>query len=65
MNQAQKLEIENLNQRLGNVIREYCNKIGCGKCGLEWTEDGKSKCSATELQGKIYELEINRIAEGE
>lgn len=54
-------DIQDLNDRLKNVITEFCNKIGCGKCGLEWTENGQIKCSATELQGKIMDLQYKEI----
>lgn len=49
-------ELEVIRERLKNIILNTCNKIGCDNCGLSWTEDGKEKCSATELQGK--ELDI-------
>ena len=58
-------EIKDLHDRLKNIIINTCNKIGCGKCDLEWTENGKSVCSATELQNKILDIEINQKAKGE
>lgn len=53
-------EIDTLENRLKDVIVYTCNKIGCENCGLSWTENGKEKCSATELQGKIYDLKYNK-----
>lgn len=53
-------QIEELNQRLSMVIKETCNTIGCDKCGLKWNEGALEKCSATELQGKIFDLLINQ-----
>lgn len=52
-------ELKDLHDRMRNIILNTCNKIGCGNCGLEWNEEGESKCSATELQSKIMDLEIN------
>jgi hypothetical protein len=51
-------EIDDLNERMKDIISNYCNKLGCGNCGLEWEENGKSVCSATELQGKILDIEM-------
>lgn len=44
--------LEDIRDRLRNVILNTCNKIGCDNCDLKW-DDG---CSATELQGKELEL---------
>jgi len=49
-------ELEQIRERLKDIIVNTCNKIGCNNCGLSWTENGKEKCSATELQGKEFEL---------
>jgi hypothetical protein len=49
-------ELEQIRERLKDIIVNTCNKIGCDNCGLSWTENGKEKCSATELQGKEFEL---------
>lgn len=46
-------ELENIRERLKDVIVNFCNKLGCGKCGLEY---GNGDCSATDLQHK--ELKI-------
>lgn len=51
-------QLKELHERLGNVILGTCNTIGCDGCDLKWTENGKEKCSATELQGKIFDLEF-------
>lgn len=48
--------IKDLENRLTNVIKNYCNAIGCRDCPLKWDEG----CSATELQDKIYELEFGK-----
>ena len=45
-------ELENIRERLRNVIVNTCNTIGCDDCGLKW----KDGCSATELQSKEFEL---------
>lgn len=50
-------ELDDLRQRSKNLIINTCNKIGCDNCGLEWEEDGVKKCSSTELEARIYELE--------
>lgn len=50
--------LNDLNDRLKNVILGTCNTIGCDNCGLKWNERGKEKCSATELQGKIMDIEM-------
>jgi hypothetical protein len=48
-------ELNDLHERLGEVIKNTCNKIGCKNCGLKW--DGG--CSATELQGQIMDIEVS------
>jgi len=55
-------EIKTLEDRLRNVILSTCNTIGCDSCGLSWKENGKEKCSATELNGKIYDLKFNEAS---
>lgn len=57
-------ELENLIARQKDLILNTCNKIGCGKCGLEWEDDKGKKCSSTELDGKILELEIREFKRG-
>ena len=47
-------ELNDLRERLKVVIVETCNVIGCTNCGLKW--DGG--CSATELDGKIMDIEM-------
>lgn len=47
-------ELEILRVRLRDVIINTCNKIGCRDCDLKW--DGG--CSATELEGKIMDIEM-------
>jgi len=53
MTDEQKIEVQDLNQRLTDVILNTCNTIGCKDCGLKW--DGG--CSATDLQDKIDKIE--------
>ncbi|EGQ8055471.1 hypothetical protein HPX47_002873 [Vibrio alginolyticus] len=48
---------EELNQRLLNVMHGTCNKVGCDNCDLKW--DGG--CSATDLEAKIYEIDIQEM----
>lgn len=50
-------EIENLRDRLKNVIQGTCNTIGCKDCGLKWTKDSREECSATDLQSRLMDLE--------
>ena len=50
-------ELIELRERLGDVIKNTCNKIGCANCGLKW-EGG---CSATELDGRIMDIEMGNI----
>lgn len=54
-------DLKDLNDRLGRIIRGTCNTIGCDACDLKWKEDGREKCSATELQGKIMDIEMGGI----
>ena len=51
-------EVESLRDRLKNVIVGTCNTIGCDDCGLKWQEDGENKCSATELENDIWNIEM-------
>ncbi|TKF69919.1 hypothetical protein FCV55_10975 [Vibrio sp. F13] len=48
-----------LQSRLMNVVKGTCNKLGCDNCDLKW--DGG--CSATELEGKIIDIEIEAANE--
>lgn len=52
---------EELENRLKDVILNVCNKIGCNNCGLKW-DDG---CSATELQDRIWDLELEKELDGD
>jgi hypothetical protein len=45
MRQEITKSIEDLRERLKDVIVNTCNTVGCANCGLKW-DDG---CSATEL----------------
>lgn len=47
-------ELQQLEQRLGTVIRSQCNTFGCRDCDMKW-EGG---CSATDLQNQIMEIEM-------
>ncbi|ENC6724226.1 hypothetical protein [Vibrio harveyi] len=47
-----------LQTRLGVIIANTCNTIGCDDCDLKW-DDG---CSATDLQGKIHDEELKEMA---
>jgi hypothetical protein len=44
---------DELRIRLRDVITNTCNTVGCRDCDLKW-DDG---CSATDLEGRIYEAE--------
>jgi hypothetical protein len=50
-------EVEQIRERLKNVIINTCNKIGCDNCDLKW---GKDECIATELQSKEMDLMYNK-----
>ncbi|CAH6901248.1 conserved hypothetical protein [Vibrio chagasii] len=50
---------KDLQSRLINVVEGTCNKLGCDNCDLKW--DGG--CSATELEGKIIDIEIEAANE--
>lgn len=45
---------KDLQVRLMNVVKGTCNTLGCDSCDLKW--DGG--CSATDLEGKIIDIEI-------
>ena len=47
-------ELEQLEERLMDVIHNTCNTIGCDNCHLKWANG----CSATELQIQVMELEM-------
>jgi hypothetical protein len=53
--------LSELNDRLRAVIIGTCNTIGCEGCDLKWSENGKEKCSATELQGQIMDIEFAEV----
>ncbi len=48
-------ELIDLTERLGRVIAERCNTVGCKDCDMGYG-DGIN-CSATDLQSKIMDLE--------
>lgn len=47
-------DYQDLQERLGNVIRTKCNTTGCNGCDLKW----ETGCAATELQGEIMDVEM-------
>lgn len=49
--------LDDLRARLGNVILETCNKIGCSRCDLKWEDDVGPGCAAIDLQDQIADLE--------
>lgn len=49
-------DIMELEDRLRDVIHTRCNPIGCKDCDLH---NGDGTCAATDLQGKIMDLEMN------
>ncbi|CAH7223617.1 conserved hypothetical protein [Vibrio chagasii] len=49
--------INDYQNRLKNIITGTCNTTGCDGCGLKW--DGG--CSATDLEGKIMDLEMEEM----
>ncbi len=51
-------ELEQLRQRQRDLIIGTCNKLGCGNCGLEWEENGSKRCSSTELESRIMDIEM-------
>lgn len=58
-------EINDLESRLKNIIINTCNKIGCDNCGLSWKENGNVKCSATELESKIFDIKFRKDVEND
>lgn len=54
-------ELEQIQDRLRDIIVNTCNKIGCDNCGLSWIDNGKEKCSATELQSRELDLKYTEI----
>ncbi len=50
--------LDELQVRLKNVIVGTCNSVGCKDCDLKWHDGDEQKCSATELQGEIMDIEI-------
>ena len=50
-------ELDDLRDRLRNVILGTCNTVGCKDCDLKWDDS----CSAVELDSKINELVIEKI----
>ncbi len=50
-------ELEDLRIRLKDVIVNTCNTKGCKDCWLKFN-DGSGDCSATDLEGRIMDLEI-------
>ena len=53
-------ELDNLRDRLRNVIVGTCNTIGCKDCDLKWDKG----CSASELQEQVMELEFKEYDNG-
>lgn len=54
-------ELDDLRYRLRNVIIGTCNRKGCDNCDLKY--DGG--CSATDLQGRIMDIEMAKYAKSE
>lgn len=54
-------DIEALKDRLKNVIVGTCNTVGCDGCDLKWQEGGDNKCSATELENNIWDIEMEQL----
>ena len=51
-------ELNDLNDRLREVILGTCNTVGCKDCDLKWGDSWENQsCSSVELQNKIYDLE--------
>lgn len=47
-------ELQELRDRLRNVIVGTCNTIGCKDCDLKW-DNG---CQAEELEDQIWKIEM-------
>lgn len=47
-------ELNDLQERLKDVVISTCNTVGCANCGLQW--DGG--CSASDLQDRILDIEM-------
>ena len=50
-------ELDNLRERLKDVIINTCNTVGCKDCDLKWGDE----CSATDLQNKIMKIEFSDL----
>lgn len=55
-------ELRDLNSRLSSVIRSHCNAIGCDNCDLKYGVFDSKECSATDLQGRIMDIEMKQFS---
>lgn len=52
--------LEDLQRRLNAVVIDTCNTVGCDNCGLKFGGYGSRECSATDLQGRILDIEMRQ-----
>ena len=58
-------ELENLRQRLRDLIHSQCNTRGCKDCPYKFNLDGiGGECSATDLESKIMDIEMKDMTNG-
>lgn len=53
--------MEELTEKLKNIVLNTCNAIVCKDCDLKW-DDG---CSATDLQDRIISLGMEEFLENQ
>ena len=55
--------INELQERLKDLILNTCNIVGCDECGLQFDSpysSGSNECSATDLQDRIADLQESK-----
>ena len=53
-------ELNDLRERLKNVIVGTCNTVGWKDCDLKWNDE-KNTCSASELGDRIMDIEFKEL----
>jgi hypothetical protein len=52
-------QIKDLESRLTSIVVNTCNVVGCDNCGLKFGGFDSDECSATDLQNRIWDLEMS------
>jgi len=50
-----------LEARLTTVVTGTCNAVGCDNCGLKYGGFDSPDCAATDLQGRLMDLEMGSL----